>query len=143
RRRRGDDRLPDLVGVMLDPARPRKVLRQLRVAAAEHAQVLVDDQAGRAGRSLVDRQDAHVRLSSATPPATSPAPARRVGLTCSRRTTPAKIAVRTTLVSRTAATDAAEARCSAASTSAYAPKVASPATTVAGPKAARSAAGPL
>ena len=56
-RRRLHDALPDLLGIVLDPARLREVLRQLAVAAAEHAQVVVDDQARRAGRPLVDRED--------------------------------------------------------------------------------------
>ena len=50
-------RLPDLLGIVLDPARPRKVLRQLGVTATVNMQFLVDHEAGRAGRALVDRED--------------------------------------------------------------------------------------
>ena len=49
--------LPDLLRVVLDPAGPRKVLRQLAVAAAGNLQRLVDDEARRARRALVDRED--------------------------------------------------------------------------------------
>src|SRR5262249_41205939 len=43
--RGGDHALPDLLGVVLDPAGSREVLRQLRVAAANDVQPLVDDKA--------------------------------------------------------------------------------------------------
>ena len=50
--------LPDLLGVVLDPARLREVLRQLRVARGRRSlRLLVDDEAGGAGRALVDRED--------------------------------------------------------------------------------------
>src|SRR5205823_8304737 len=47
----------DFVGIVLDPARPGIVLRQLGVAAAMDVELLVDHQAGGARRPLVDRQD--------------------------------------------------------------------------------------
>ena len=60
-----DDRLdrdapghvPDLGGVVLDPARPREVLLELRVGAAGDPPLRVEDEAGGARRPLVDRQD--------------------------------------------------------------------------------------
>ena len=55
--RRREHALPDLLGVVLDPAGLREVLRQLGIAAANHVQLIVDDEAGRSGRSLVDRED--------------------------------------------------------------------------------------
>ena len=47
----------DLLGVVLDPAGLRKVLGELAVAAAEHGAVLVDDERGRSGGALVERED--------------------------------------------------------------------------------------
>ena len=61
---------PDLFGVVLDPTGLRKVLRELAVAAASHAQLVVDDQARRARRALVDRED-HDRSSASTLPRTA------------------------------------------------------------------------
>ena len=52
-----DDARPDLLRVVLDPAGHREVLGDLAVAAAERSQLLVDDEARRAGRALVDRED--------------------------------------------------------------------------------------
>ena len=49
--------LPDLGGVVLDPARPREVLLELRVGAAGDPPLAVEDEAGRAGGPLVDRED--------------------------------------------------------------------------------------
>ena len=49
--------LPDLLRVVLDPAGAREVLRQLRVAAAANRQLVVDEEARRAGRPLVDGED--------------------------------------------------------------------------------------
>ncbi len=66
--------------------------------------------------------------------------ASRHRLTGSVRNREARSAVTTTLVSRTAATDAAEARWSASRTMQYAPKVATPATIVAALSSARSLA---
>src|SRR5579862_323998 len=54
---RDEHRLPDLLRVVLDPARPREVLRQLDVPAAANRQVVVDEEAGRARRPLVDGED--------------------------------------------------------------------------------------
>ena len=50
------DGLPDLLGVVLDEAGRGKVLRQLAVAAATDRERLVDDEAGRSRRPLVDRE---------------------------------------------------------------------------------------
>ena len=49
--------LPDLGRVVLDPAGPREVLLELAVGAAARPALAVEDEAGRAGRPLVDRQD--------------------------------------------------------------------------------------
>src|SRR5207248_2574361 len=54
---RRQDARPDLVRIVLDPAGSRVVLRQLGVAAAMDGQFLVDDEARRPRRALVDRQD--------------------------------------------------------------------------------------
>ena len=48
---------PDLGRVVLDPARAREVLLELAVGAADELAVQVEDQAGGAGRALVDGQD--------------------------------------------------------------------------------------
>ena len=50
------DRRPDLLGVVLDPPRPREMLRQLGVAATPHLELRVDHEAGRPGGALVDRE---------------------------------------------------------------------------------------
>ena len=52
--------LPDLARVVLDPAGLREVLGELAVGAADRLGPLVEHDAGRAGRSLVDRED-HLR----------------------------------------------------------------------------------
>ncbi len=49
--------LPDLRGVVLDAAGPREVLAELGVRAAGDPALLVEDEAGRAGRALVDGED--------------------------------------------------------------------------------------
>jgi hypothetical protein len=49
--------LPDLVGVVLDPARAREVLLELGVGAPGERALGVEDDARRAGRALVDRED--------------------------------------------------------------------------------------
>ena len=49
--------LPDLLRVVLDPARAGEVLGELAVAAPDRLAVGVEDEAGRAGRALVDRED--------------------------------------------------------------------------------------
>ena len=76
--------LPDLGRVVLDPARPREVLLELRVGPPDDPALCVEDQAGRAGRPLVDREDHRwdprtiVSRPSATPAASSPpVPSRR------------------------------------------------------------------
>src|SRR5262245_7121966 len=67
RRARGAlDRGPDLPGIMLDPAGLREVLRKLRVAAGEHPAVGIDDEGGRTGGALVERQDVPARAHGAT-----------------------------------------------------------------------------
>ncbi len=48
------DRLPDVLGVVLDPAGLREVLRELHGGAAERRAVLRDDERGRARRALID-----------------------------------------------------------------------------------------
>ena len=54
---RAEHGLPELLGIVLDPARLRVVLRELAVAAAAHAELAVDGETRRAGRPLVDRED--------------------------------------------------------------------------------------
>src|SRR5207247_1626392 len=49
--------LPDLIRVVLDPARPREVLVELAVGAPDDSSIAVEDQAGRPRGALVDRQD--------------------------------------------------------------------------------------
>ena len=49
--------VPDLVRVVLDPARAREVLAELAVGASPDPAVAVEDQAGRPRRSLVDSED--------------------------------------------------------------------------------------
>src|SRR6185503_9053020 len=49
---------PDLLRVVLDPARTGIVLRELRVGAADDAPLAVEDEDGRPRRPLVDRDDA-------------------------------------------------------------------------------------
>src|SRR5439155_153366 len=54
---RAFDGRPDLLGVVLDPPGPRKVLRQLGVPARADAPVGIDDQRGRARRALVESEN--------------------------------------------------------------------------------------
>ena len=49
--------LPDLARVVLDPARPREVLLELRVGAPGDPPLRVEDEAGGPGGPLVDRED--------------------------------------------------------------------------------------
>ena len=53
--------LPDLRGVVLDPSRPREVLLELAVGPPDQLRVGVEDEAGRAGGPLVDREDHRAR----------------------------------------------------------------------------------
>src|SRR6185503_9172500 len=53
----GQRHAPDLVRVVLDPSRPRVVLRELLIGTARDASVPVEDQDGRARRPLIDRGD--------------------------------------------------------------------------------------
>ena len=58
---------PDLIRIVLHPARLRKVLLERAVTAADGAKRLVDDETRRARRALVDRENhagqAQLRLS--------------------------------------------------------------------------------
>ena len=63
----GEHGRPELLRVVLDPPRPRVVLRKLRVAAAARAELVVHDETGGARRPLVDRED-HDASSDSTPP---------------------------------------------------------------------------
>ena len=53
--------VPDLGDVVLDPARLREVLGELAVGAADQLSLEVEHEAGRAGRSLVDREQHQAR----------------------------------------------------------------------------------
>src|SRR5207245_10919791 len=59
---RDDDALPDLIGVVLDPAGLREVLRQLAVPASANTELVVDDETRRAARALVDGEDQESRI---------------------------------------------------------------------------------
>ena len=48
---------PDLIRIVLHPARLRKVLLERAVTAADRAERLVDDETRRARRALVDREN--------------------------------------------------------------------------------------
>ena len=65
RRGGGRDALPDLVRILLDPARLRIALADRNRPAANHRQVVVHDQAGRAARSLVDGEDHRASIAAA------------------------------------------------------------------------------
>jgi hypothetical protein len=54
--------VPDLGGVVLDPPRPREVLLELAVGAPGYSALVVEDDARRARRALVDGED-HARDS--------------------------------------------------------------------------------
>src|SRR6266446_5013800 len=54
--RRALDGRPEVLGIVLHPARPRIVLRDFRVAARAHGAFGVDDECRRAGRPLVERE---------------------------------------------------------------------------------------
>jgi hypothetical protein len=60
--------VPDLACVVLDPARPGEVLLELGVRPAPRPSLLVEDQARRAGRALVDGQDHRVTSGSSGVP---------------------------------------------------------------------------
>src|SRR5262249_10356639 len=49
-----DDALPNLIGLVLDPARLRKVLRELAGGATEGTSLHIHDERGASGRPLVD-----------------------------------------------------------------------------------------
>ena len=57
----GDGRRPDVLGLVLDPARAGEELRELAVAAGQDVALLAHDQRGHPGRSCVDRQYRHGR----------------------------------------------------------------------------------
>jgi hypothetical protein len=56
-RGRGEHALPDLLRIVLDPARAREVLRELCVSARADVELVVDEQTRRPGRPLVDCKD--------------------------------------------------------------------------------------
>ena len=56
-RKRGEGRGPDLLGIVLDPTRLRKVLGELALRAAQDLTVLVDRQRPGAGGPRVDAED--------------------------------------------------------------------------------------
>jgi hypothetical protein len=60
--------VPAALGVVLDPARPGEVLLELGVRPAPRPSLLVEDQARRAGRALVDGQDHRVTSGSSGVP---------------------------------------------------------------------------
>ena len=65
--------VPDLRRVVLDPSGPREVLLELAVGAPDQLGLVVEDEAGRARRALVDGEDhAGARLSSCTVPRPGP-----------------------------------------------------------------------
>src|SRR5690606_17955930 len=64
---------PDLLGVVLDPARTGVVLSELGVRTRANVALLVDDEAGRAGRSLVDCKQ---RLHAPSPSSAAAVPIR-------------------------------------------------------------------
>src|SRR5262249_5223450 len=71
--------VPDLVRIVLDPPGPRKMLGELRVGAAEDAAVGGYDEAGGAGRALIDgeyRRNAHQRTAGMIRPNSYRQPAR-------------------------------------------------------------------
>ena len=53
----GGDGLPDLLGVVLDPAGPGEVLRELPVGHGDRAALLVDGQGPHPGRAGIDGDD--------------------------------------------------------------------------------------
>ncbi len=61
------DAREDLLGIVLDPARLREELCDLLVATAPWPELVVDDEAGRACRPLIDGQD-HRRCPASTFP---------------------------------------------------------------------------
>ena len=60
----GQGRLPDLLRVMLDPAVGREDLRQLALRHGADMAFAVEDDGARAGRALIDRQNAAARHDS-------------------------------------------------------------------------------
>ena len=77
RTRGRERRLPEVDGVVLDPAGVGKVLREFLLARASHAELRVEDDGPRARRALVDRQDAAVIAHDDSPPDWKDAPPRR------------------------------------------------------------------
>src|SRR5439155_3097240 len=69
------DACQDLVRVVLDPARLREMLRELRVPAPDHLEPGRDDETRRPGRPLVDGED-HAASVARAFPVTSPSRVR-------------------------------------------------------------------
>ena len=60
----GDLRRPDLVGIVLDPARLRKDLLELPLPDGDDGAVVIEDDGARAGRALIEGEDVrHARIS--------------------------------------------------------------------------------
>ena len=78
--RGGQLRGPDLHRVVLDPAGLRKVLRQLALRLRDDAALRIEDDAARAGRALVQREDVAHRVSC-EPPVVAGAVFMQVNLT--------------------------------------------------------------
>jgi hypothetical protein len=67
--RRRDHALPELFRVVLDPSRLREVLADLAIPATDDAKFGIHDEAGRSGRTLVDRENhAAVDVTQASVP---------------------------------------------------------------------------
>ena len=72
----GDGRRPDVVGLVLDPARAGEQLRELAVAAGQDVALLAHDQRGHPGRPCVDGQHRHAGNPSRRPTGDAPGSAR-------------------------------------------------------------------
>src|SRR5205814_375941 len=74
-----DARLPDLLGIVLDPARCGKMLRELDLRPPEHLPGVIEDHGARAGGALVESQDGgHGRRESEAPRPASSGPLHTV-----------------------------------------------------------------
>src|SRR5262249_54309162 len=66
-----EDRAPDGLGIVLDPAWTRVDLREFAIHLGQDLELVVEQERGRAGRALVDGEDAathQVTLSEMKPP---------------------------------------------------------------------------